>query len=112
MSAGGNGECLDDSVVSAGFILAVNDGGLAAGVNNDVIRGFVVGILYILYILGLIGGNFCGRRGGFPDGRRFGCGGGSGLLGCEDGCSGGGFGSEGGCLARLVVVFILFVVAE
>ena len=63
MSAGGDSKRLDNVIVSAGFILAIDDGGLAAGINHYVVRRLVIRVFYVLYILGFILGNDC-RSGG------------------------------------------------
>ena len=48
--SGRYGECLDLDIVSACFVLAVNDDGLTAGVYYNVIFGFIIRILYIFDI--------------------------------------------------------------
>lgn len=62
-SAGRYGESLYDYIVSAGFIFAVNNGGLAACVNHYIKWRNIIGILYVFDVFRLILGRLDGSGG-------------------------------------------------
>ena len=54
LATGGTGQSLHDAGVIAVFILSVDNGGLAAGIDDNIIGRFIVGVFYVLDILGFV----------------------------------------------------------